>query len=175
MVDTDRLLPHSTTAVTAETDQHRNEEGREPDTGGRNRTPASHVPASTGVSSGGDTGVKERLKQPAGLAAVAAAVGGVAVFALAFFGGRLTAPAHAQAAPALTPVHGSTSGMSLPQLSEAAPVPPLAAKPKPQIKVKVRTIHVPGPTTTAAPVTAPKQKAPARKKAPSPVTIVGHG
>ena len=121
--------------------------------------------------------MKDRLKQSIGLAAAAVAVAGLAVFALAFFAGRLTAPAHAQASPALTPVHGSAPGMSLPQLSQAAPVPPLAAKPKPQIRVKVRTVPVPAPTTTAAapPTVAPKKKAPAKKKAPSPVTIVGHG
>lgn len=120
--------------------------------------------------------MKDRLKQSIGLAAAAVAVAGLAVFALAFFVGRLTAPAHAQASPALTPVHGSAPGMSLPQLSQAAPVPPLAAKPKPQIRVKVRTVPVPAPTTTAVTPPAPqKKKAPARTKAPSPVTIVGHG
>jgi hypothetical protein len=115
-----------------------------------------------------------RLKQSIGLAAIAAACAGVAVFALAFFAGRLTAPSHAQAAPALTPVHGQATGMSLPQLSQAAPVPPMAAKPKPQIKVKVRTVHVPVPTTTPAAPPAVRQK-PAPKKKQSPVTIVGNG
>jgi hypothetical protein len=120
--------------------------------------------------------LRDRLRHSLGPVALAVGAAGIAAFAAAFFAGRLTAPAHAQATPALTPVHGRASGMSLPQLSQAAPVPPLAAKPKPQIKVKVRTVHVPVPTTTAVAPVAAKKKAPAGKKnAPSPVTIVGHG
>jgi hypothetical protein len=177
MVDTDRLLPNSTTASPVETDQHENAKAVFPDTGTRNRIGAFRVVASTGVVRREEhTELRGRLRQSLGPVALAVVAVGIAVLVLAFLAGRLTAPSDAHAAPALTPVHGRATGMELPQLSQAAPVPPLAARPKPRITVKVRTVPVPVPTTTAvAPAPKPKHKAPAKKKAPSPVTIVGHG
>jgi hypothetical protein len=69
--------------------------------------------------------VKERLASTNVKVALLGA-GCVVALALAFGLGRATAPG-ARAAPSLVPIAGSQAGLSLPHLSQALPVPALAA------------------------------------------------
>lgn len=98
-----------------------------------------------------------RLRAPTWWAAALAAVA-AAVFVLAFFLGRASAPG-APAEPALATVPASHSDLNLPRLSQAAPLPALAAPAKPVIRV--RTVSTP--------------QAPHRHRSSGPVTIVGSG
>jgi hypothetical protein len=94
--------------------------------------------------------------------ALVALLGGacLVVLAGAFAVGRATAPSGRHAAPALVSVSGSGAQLSLPQLSQAVPVPALAATPRPP-----------------APATAPKQVVHRTKpkRAGAPVDITGSG
>jgi hypothetical protein len=87
--------------------------------------------------------------------------GCVAVLALAFALGRATAPAP-EGGPSLVSVASSQGGLSLPHLSQALPVPALAA----------------APVAKAAPARVPITPVIHRKKATKPggpVDIVGSG
>jgi hypothetical protein len=99
---------------------------------------------------------------PTAAAAAVLAGGCLIVLALAFLVGRLTAPAHAAAGPELHVIHGSGPGLSLPHLSQALPLPALAAAAKPPV---------------AAVVVAPKPVVHRSKPkhAGGPVDIVGSG
>jgi hypothetical protein len=94
---------------------------------------------------------------PTAVAAAVLAGACVIVLALAFTAGRLTAPAHGSGGPELTAVHGKGAGLSLPHLSQALPLPALAAaatKPKPTVLVKApqRVVHRTKPKHARAPV-----------------------
>lgn len=89
-------------------------------------------------------------------------VGCLLVLALAFGLGRATAPG-AKAAPALVPVAGSQAGLSLPHLSQALPVPALAAAP---------VVEKPPPARATISPVIHRHKA---SKPGGPVDIVGSG
>ena len=79
-------------------------------------------------------------------------LGCLALLACAFVIGRLTAPSGADAAPALVPVSGSSARLALPQLSQAVPVPALAATPAPATAAPKQVVHRTKPKRAGAPV-----------------------
>jgi hypothetical protein len=97
-------------------------------------------------------------------AAIASAC--VVVLAAAFAVGRATAPDHASAAT-LTPLHVSRGGMPLPRLSDAVPLPALAAAPAKPARV------APARSRPAVPVQHVHRAKP--RKAGGPVDITGSG
>lgn len=114
-----------------------------------------------------------------GRTALIAGAVGCAVLALAVVAGRMTASSKAAAAPTLATVHAAGSAISLPQLSQASPLPALAARPAPAqtaAQTPVAT-QVPAELPTVQPV---QIQVPAIPKAPKrtsvkPVRIVGSG
>jgi hypothetical protein len=106
--------------------------------------------------------VQSRLAALPTAAAAAVLVGAcLIVLAVAFLAGRLTAPAHGATGPELHAIHGTDAGLSLPHLSQALPLPALAAAARPAAR----------PVVTPTPVvhrTKPKH-------AGGPVDIVGSG
>jgi hypothetical protein len=110
------------------------------------------------------TRMLDRLPIPAAAALLGAAA--LAVLAIAFAAGRMTAASGTQTAAALTPVRSSAASLSLPQLSQALPLPALAAEPV------TTTANV---TTTAAVTVQPQVSHRSRSKAGGPVDIVGSG
>jgi hypothetical protein len=100
-------------------------------------------------------------------AALAAILGAacLAVLAVAFVAGRMSAPSHATAATSLTAVRLDSTGISLPQLSQAVPLPALAAAPA--------VAPTTAPATPAVPVQHVQRTKPAH--AGAPVDIVGSG
>jgi hypothetical protein len=114
-----------------------------------------------------------------GRTALIAGVAACVLLALAVLAGRMTASSTAATAPTLAPVHSSSSTISLPQLSQASPLPALAAEPK---VVKAPTqVPVATPIQTELPAVQPVQiQVPTIPKAPKhtsvkPVRIVGSG
>ena len=102
----------------------------------------------------------QRLTSPL---AAALAVTAIAAFVLAFALAHATGPAHA-GRPAIVPLRAAGGGVSLPHLSTAAPVPPLAQP-------------APAATPTPAPAVLPPVPKPAKPKShvTKPVVIVGSG
>ncbi len=118
----------------------------------------------------------ERRSLRVGPAAAGVVAAGLAVFALAFAAGRLTAPGRAAVPAAFAPLHGSAAGMPLPQLSQETSIPPLAATPRPKVRVRVRTVRV----RVRVPVRTPPRRAATPRPRPhrtstTPVTITGSG
>jgi hypothetical protein len=108
------------------------------------------------------------------LAAGAAAVGAIC-FVLAFSLGRATASDDRAATPALAAVRVAAVGPALPQLSQAAPLPALAA---PTRRARpVRRVVRPRPAAQVRP--APRPRRTVRRQKPAtprtPVVIVGSG
>jgi len=97
--------------------------------------------------------------------AAALAVTAIAAFVFAFALARATGPAHA-GRPAIVPLRAAGGGVSLPHLSTAAPVPPLA-QPAPAAT----------PTPAPTPAVLPPVPKPAKPKShvTKPVVIVGSG
>ena len=92
---------------------------------------------------------------------VAVAAASLAAFAGAFALARATAPAHGAAPHGLPALRSGGGAVSLPHLSQAPDLPPLAA---------------PAAVHTAPPPPAPPVAAPAQPKPkPKPVVIVGSG
>ena len=124
--------------------------------------------------------VVERVRPLVRLSPFAAGVAalGVVLFALAFAIGRATASDESKAAPALVPVRAAGAGVAVPQLSEAAPLPTLAARVKPVVRhVRVRPAARPR-RAPIRPVAAPATAKPTPKPKPKPrqpVVIVGSG
>ncbi len=116
----------------------------------------------------------ERRSLRVGPAAAGVVAAGLAVFALAFAAGRLTAPGRAAVPAAFAPLHGSAAGMPLPQLSQETSIPPLAATPRPKVRVRVRTVRVRVPVRTPPRRAATPRPRPHRTST-TPVTITGSG
>jgi hypothetical protein len=112
----------------------------------------------------------KHLGQPSRTAALAAGVAAVAVAAGAFAAGRLTASDGQAPAPRLVAAHVGGAAVSLPHLSSAAPLPALAATPKPRV-VTQPAPAAPAPVQLAPLPTPPKHANPKAK----PVRIVGSG
>lgn len=104
----------------------------------------------------------DRFSSTAFVASAAAAA--LAVFALAFLVGRMTAPSSTGATgPALAPLHAPRATVTLPHLSQAVPLAGLRSAPAPVVQ-------------PAPPVVAPPRVHRSKpKRAGAPVDIVGSG
>jgi hypothetical protein len=102
----------------------------------------------------------------AALAALTAAV----LLAVAFGVGRTTAPSDAQGAPAFSAARGTSAPLSLPHLSQAVPLPALAATPAPA------RVATPKPAArVATPVVKPRIHRSKPASPGAPVDVVGSG
>jgi hypothetical protein len=112
----------------------------------------------------------KHLGKPSLAAALAAGLVAVAIAGGAFAAGRLTAPDRRPATPRLAAARLTGAAVSLPRLSSAAPLPALAATPKPRVVTQAAPT-VPAPVRLAPLPTPPKHANPKAK----PVRIVGSG
>lgn len=112
----------------------------------------------------------KNLGKPSRTAALAAGSAAIAVAAGAFAAGRLTASNGHAPAPRLVATHVTGAAVSLPHLSSAAPLPALAATPKPRVVTEAAPTE-PAPVQLAPLPTPPKHANPQAK----PVRIVGSG
>jgi hypothetical protein len=105
---------------------------------------------------------------------LSAAVGAAAVaaFVLGFALARATGTAHAGRSPVIRELHAAGGGVSLPHLSDAAPLPALARRAPVVRAAPVANPASAPPKPSPAP---PKPSRPKRAQHVEPVVIVGSG